>query len=60
MFREAIGLFVPEPKAKLYIPKNSGLHEYVNNLLSDIGVSDRGDGILNTLDKHGYKTGSIP
>jgi len=42
MFREAIGLFVPEPKAKLYIPKNSGLHEYVNNLLSDIGVSDRG------------------
>lgn len=43
MFREAIGLFVPEPKAKLYIPKNSGLHEYVNNLLSDIGVSDGGE-----------------
>ena len=43
MFREAIGLFVPEPKAKLYIPKNSGLHEYVNNLLSEIGVSDRGE-----------------
>lgn len=43
MFREAIGLFVPEPKAKLYIPKNSGLHEYVNNLLSEIGVSDGGD-----------------
>ena len=42
MFREAIGLFVPEPKAKLYIPKNSGLHEYVNNLLSEIGVSDGG------------------
>ena len=29
MFREAIDLFVPEPKAKLYIPKNSGLHEVV-------------------------------
>ena len=43
MFREAIGLFVPEAKAKLYIPKNSGLHEYVNNLLSEIGVSDRGE-----------------
>ena len=43
MFREAIGLFVPEPKAKLYIPKNSGLHEYVSNLLSDIGVSDGGE-----------------
>ena len=43
MFREAIGLFVPEPKAKLYIPKNSGLHEYVNNLLSDIGVSGGGE-----------------
>ena len=43
MFREAIGLFVPEPKAKLYIPKNSGLHEYVNNLLSEIGVSDGGE-----------------
>ena len=43
MFRETIGLFVPEPKAKLYIPKNSGLHEYVNNLLSEIGVSDGGE-----------------
>lgn len=43
MFREPIGLFVPEPKAKLYIPKNSGLHEYVNNLLSEIGVSDGGE-----------------
>ena len=43
MFREAIGLFVPEPKAKLYIPKNSGLHEYVNNLLSEIGVRDGGE-----------------
>ena len=43
MFREAIGLFIPEPKAKLYIPKNSGLHEYVNNLLSKIGVSDGGE-----------------
>ena len=43
MFREAIGLFVPEPKAKLYIPKNSGLHEYVNNLLSEIGVRDEGE-----------------
>ena len=30
MFREAIGLFVPEPKAKLYI-------------LSKIGVSDGGE-----------------
>ena len=43
MFREAIGLFVPESKAKLYIPKNSGLHEYVNNLLSEIGVSAGGE-----------------
>ena len=43
MFREAIGLFVPEPKAKLYIPKNSGLHEYVNNLLSEIGVRNGGE-----------------
>ena len=43
MFREEIGLFIPEPEAKLYIPKNSGLHEYVNNLLSEIGVGDSGE-----------------
>ena len=43
MFREKIGLFIPEPSAKLYAPKNSGLHEYVNDLLNEIGVSERGE-----------------
>ena len=42
VFREAIGLFVPEPRAKLYIPKNRGLNEYVNGLLREIGVRDTG------------------
>ena len=43
MFREKIGLFILEPSAKLYAPKNSGLHEYVNDLLHEIGVSERGE-----------------
>ena len=43
MFRETIGLFIPEERAKLYIPKNSGLNEYVNNLLREVGVSDAGE-----------------
>ena len=43
MFREAIGLYIPEQEAKLYIPKNSGLHEYVTHLLSEIGVGDGGE-----------------
>lgn len=43
MFRESIGLFIPEQRAKLYIPKNSGLNEYVNNLLREVGVSDAGE-----------------
>ena len=40
MFREHIGLFIAEERAKLYVPKNSGLNEYVNGLLRDVGVSD--------------------
>ena len=43
MFREKIGLFIPEPGAKLYAPKNSGLNEYVNDLLNEIGVSKGGE-----------------
>ena len=43
MFRETIGLFIPEQRAKLYIPKNSGLNEYVNNLLREVGVNDAGE-----------------
>ena len=43
MFREAISLFVPEQRAKLYIPKNRGLNEYVNHLLGKIGVGDAGE-----------------
>jgi phosphoribosyl-ATP pyrophosphohydrolase len=43
MFREIIGLFISEQRAKLYIPKNSGLNEYVNNLLREVGVSDAGE-----------------
>ena len=43
MFREKIDLFVPEPEAKLYIPKNNGLHKYVNDLLDEIGVRDGGE-----------------
>ena len=38
MFREHIGLFIAEERAKLYVPKNSGLNEYVNGLLRDVGV----------------------
>ena len=43
VFREAIGQFVPEPRATLYIPKNRSLNEYVNSLLREIGVRDTGE-----------------
>ncbi len=43
MFRETIDPFVPEQRATLYVPKNRGLHEYVNNLLREIGVRDAGE-----------------
>ena len=43
MFREKIGLFIPEQQAKLYVPKNTGLNEYVNELLREVGVSDTGE-----------------
>ena len=43
MFRESIGLFITEERAKLYVPKNTGLNEYVNNLLRVVGVKDNGE-----------------
>ena len=42
MFREKIGLFITEERAKLYVPKNSGLNEYVSSLLREVGVSEEG------------------
>ena len=61
MFREAIGQFVPEPRATLYVPKNKGLNEYVNSLLREIGVrdtrefdrADRSKGILDIVAARG-------
>ena len=55
MFRERIGLFIVETQAKLYVPKNSGLNEYVNGLLRDVGVSESGqftrnDGVKGKLE----------
>ena len=43
MFRENIGLFITEARARLYVPTNSGLNEYVNNLLRDVGVGKDGE-----------------
>ena len=43
MFRETIDPFVPEQRATLYVPKKRGLHEYVNNILREIGVRDAGE-----------------
>jgi phosphoribosyl-ATP pyrophosphohydrolase len=42
VFREKIGLFITEERAKLYVPKNSGLNEYVSSLLREVGVSEEG------------------
>ena len=43
MLRERIGLFIAEERAKLYVPKNTGLNEYVNNLLRVVGVDENGE-----------------
>ena len=64
MFRESIAIFIPEPEAKLYVPKNSGLHEYVNNLLSEIGVGNGGeftrtDGSAGTLELISARAGRM-
>lgn len=42
MFRESLGQFISEDQAKLYVPKNSGLNEYVWDILRGVGVSDNG------------------
>ncbi len=42
MFRESIGQFIVEDRAKLYVPKNTGLNEYVWSILHAAGVSDDG------------------
>ncbi len=65
MFRESIAIFIPEPEAKLYVPKNSGLHEYVNNLLSEIGVGNGGeftrtDGSAGTLELISARGEDVP
>ncbi|MEM7131524.1 MAG: hypothetical protein AAF702_34740 [Chloroflexota bacterium] len=43
MYREAIGQFITDKSAKLYVPKNSGLNEYVQDILQSIGVSEVGE-----------------
>ena len=43
MFRERIGQFISEEYAKLYVPKNSGLNEYVWSILRVVGVRESGD-----------------
>ena len=43
MFRERMGLFITEENAKLYVPKNTGLNEYVNTLLREVGVDGHGE-----------------
>ena len=54
MFRENIGLFITEARARLYVPTNSGLNEYVNNLLRDVGVSKDGE-----FDRPGQGNGKL-
>ena len=41
VFREKLRLFIPDKQAKLYIPKNTGLNENVNEILRDAGVHVR-------------------
>lgn len=43
MFRESIGQFISEDRAKLYVPKNTGLNEYVWDILRVVGVSGDGE-----------------
>ena len=43
MIRESIGQFISEDRAKLYVPKNTGLNEYVWNILRVVGVSENGE-----------------
>ena len=42
MFRERIGQFIAEDRATLYVPKNSGLNEYVWDILRIVGVREDG------------------
>ena len=43
MYREPIGRFIAQENAKLYIPKNGGLNDYVGHLLSEIGIHAHGE-----------------
>jgi phosphoribosyl-ATP pyrophosphohydrolase len=43
MYRESIGQFIHEDRAKLYVPKNTGLKQYVEEILSAAGVSASGE-----------------
>ncbi len=54
MYREQIGLFIKEQKAKLYVPKSGGLNEYVNQLLRQIGVDEDG-----SFDRPGQSRGKL-
>ena len=54
MFHENMGLFITETQAKLYVPKNSGLNEYVNNLLRNVGISQDGE-----FDRSGQGSGKL-
>lgn len=42
MFREPIGQFVTETEARLFVPRNGGLNDYVTDLLGHAGVSADG------------------
>ena len=48
MFREQLRSFISDKQAKLYIPKNTGLNEYVNGILRDVGVDT--EGVFNGAD----------
>lgn len=54
MYRESIGQFIADERAKLYIPKNGGLNDYVNRLLKEIGVAEDGG-----FDRHGLDRGKL-
>ena len=43
MYRESIGQFIAEDLSKLYVPKNTGLKQYVEETLGAAGVSDNGE-----------------
>ena len=42
MYRERIGRFIADERAKLHVPKNGGLNDYVRHLLKEIGVGEDG------------------